>query len=363
MTRRVARPPRLSGSVYGRGTASVMSFDMVAPYLRRPRLFLPTHFRSCVNRIFSAVNVATFGPTYNYLLTASAKGQFTWWDADTYKFELVFAGHDDPITAARWSRRPPHRLLSVDRRGALKVFADRALREVGARAPASGGEIPIFDVCWNPRSQRKCVTAGEQILVWDVETLQPEQTLTDYGRDARTAAWHPTLSAVAVAGGNTSVLLIDPRAGTVAGRTKRGHLQGINVVRWVPRDRFTLVSGARDSAIHWFDLRRFDGPVQSVTGAPAGVTALAEHPSIPGLVAVGCHDGSLGHLYQRHPIEMRPGLDPQQRAPQHPTAHRRTVTQLEWHPSGNILVSASADGSAAVWTRRDVAARSGAAST
>lgn len=324
-----------------------------------PRHFVPTrHFRSCVNRIFSSVSTATFGPSYGYLLTASSKGQFTWWDGSTFKFELVFAGHDDPITAARWNRRQlPHRLLSVDRRGAVKMFADRALREVAAKAPP--GNIPIFDVVWSPAAGNKCVTAGEQIVVWDLEDLTPECVLTDYGRDARTVAWHPTLSAVAVAGGNTSVLLIDPRAGKLVRRTTKGHLQGVNVVRWAEGSRYTLISGARDSAIHWFDLRRFGEPVQSVTGAPAGVTALAEHPRLPGLLSVGCYDGSLGHLYRRHPIEMRPGLDPEQRAPQHPTAHRRAVTSLEWHPTGNLLVSSSADGSACVWARPH---KSGAAS-
>ena len=63
-------------------------------------------------------------------------------------------------------------------------------------------------------------------------------------------------------------------------------------LEWNPTNPHWLVTGSRDQSLRFFDLRTL-GAFQVSVAEHKGITALAWHPFLERLLAVGNHDGCL----------------------------------------------------------------------
>ena len=286
----------------------------------------------------SPVTSLSWTPGGRRLITGNADGEFCLWDGNSFQFELIMSAHNTAFRAQTWARSGSY-LITTSNRGNIKYWTTSIAPVVSFDAH---DQSSINSVSFSP-SDNKFVTCGDDraVNIFDFETQKLERNLAGHGWDVKTCEWHPGASVVASGGKDNLVKLWDPRSGSNLA-TLYGHKNTVSKVSWSPNGNW-LLTASRDQMIKLYDIREMK-ELCSFKGHYKEVTSLAWHPQFETVFASGGMDGTL--LFWN--VGPKGSEEPAARVP---FAHDMAIWDMEWHPSGHSLATASNDKTTKIWCR------------
>uniref|UniRef100_A0A6U3E6V8 K Homology domain-containing protein n=1 Tax=Entomoneis paludosa TaxID=265537 RepID=A0A6U3E6V8_9STRA len=280
------------------------------------------------------------------LLTGNQEGEFTLWDGITFGFELIMSAHDTSFRAMAWSHNRNY-LLTSDAGGNIKYWSPSI---APVQSLDSHNQQAIHALSFSP-ADTKFVSCGDDatVRIWDWASHREERVLEGHGWDVKAAQWHPRSSVIATGSKDNLVKLWDPRAGSCLS-TLYGHKNTVTNVAWNDNGNWLLTS-SRDQLIKLYDIRAMK-ELCSLKGHFKEVTSLAWHPIQETVFASGGMDGTL--LYWN--VGAKGSSEP---AAKVPFAHDMAIWDMQWHPAGHMLATASNDRQTKFWARNRVGSSSG----
>lgn len=119
----------------------------------------------------------------------------------------------------------------------------------------------------------------------------------------------------------------------------KGHMNWVRCCKYCPNDDQLVASCGDDSCLFVHDLRVYDGlPSKKVTKRGIKFTCLDWYPNNKNLVAISSHDSCVRIFDLRS-----------DKALQYYNAHTGPVNHVEFHSSGNYLISSSDDGTSKIF--------------
>lgn len=119
----------------------------------------------------------------------------------------------------------------------------------------------------------------------------------------------------------------------------KGHMNWVRCSKYCPNDEQLVASCGDDSCLFVHDLRVYDSqPTKKVTKRGLKFTCLDWYPNNKNLVAISSHDACIRIFDLRS-----------DKALQYYNAHTGPVNHIEFHPSGNYLISSSDDGTSKIF--------------
>ena len=294
----------------------------------------------------SPVMCISWTPGGRRLLTGNQEGEFTLWDGITFGFELIMSAHDSSFRAMAWSHNRNY-LLTSDGGGNIKYWSPSI---APVQSLDSHNQQAIHALSFSP-ADTKFVSCGDDatVRVWDWASHREERVLEGHGWDVKAAQWHPRSSVIATGSKDNLVKLWDPRAGACLS-TLYGHKNTVTNVAWNDNGNWLLTS-SRDQLIKLYDIRSMK-ELCSLKGHFKEVTSLAWHPIQETVFASGGMDGTL--LFWN--VGPKGLSEP---AAKVPFAHDMAIWDLQWHPCGHMLASASNDRQTKFWARNRVGCSTG----
>jgi len=281
------------------------------------------------------------------LLTGNQEGEFTLWDGITFGFELIMSAHDTSFRAMAWSHNRNY-LLTSDAGGNIKYWSPSI---APVQSLDSHSQQAIHALSFSP-ADTKFVSCGDDatVRIWDWASHREERVLEGHGWDVKAAEWHPRSSVIATGSKDNLVKLWDPRAGACLS-TLYGHKNTVTNVAWNDNGHWLLTS-SRDQLIKLYDIRNMK-EVCSLKGHFKEVTSLAWHPIHETVFASGGMDGTLCYW------NVGPKGSAAEPAAKVPFAHDMAIWDMQWHPAGHMLATASNDRQTKFWARNRVGSSSG----
>ncbi|KAK4536925.1 hypothetical protein CDCA_CDCA10G2950 [Cyanidium caldarium] len=296
------------------------------------------------NKQRCAINVCRWTPESRRLITGASTGEFTLWNGLTFNFETILLAHNVAVRCMQWSHDGKW-MVTADQSGLVKYWLSNLNHLKVFRAH----QECIRDLSFAPSDAKLVTCADDQtIRVWDFESPTtranevdgtPERILRGHGWDVRSVHWHPSKPLLASGSKDSLVKIWDPKTGKCL-TTLHGHKSAVVKVRWNPLNGNYLLSGSRDQSIKLFDIRMMR-EVQAFRGHPREVTTLAWHPLQEDAFASGGYDGSMLFWVVGREEPVAQVLN----------AHHSQVWDLDWHPLGHMIVSASNDTYTRFWAR------------
>jgi WD40 repeat protein len=250
-----------------------------------------------------------FDPLSPTLASAGLDGTVVFWDLTRQRIRERLEGLSGPLTAVAYS--PDGRILAVGGLDGSLTLRDAATLSPLAW-PLTGQASFLRSLAFSPDSRTLASGSGSKVVLWNVERS------SSLGETAR------------------QTLPLDPVTAVAA--TRDG--------RWIAVAGTDTSTGKPSVRLVWPDGRLRRGP----WSAPATVRSLAVSPD-GRLLASGGDDGSL---------TVRNTASNASNTAWKQAGHRDRVSVLAFHPGGRRLVSASWDGTFALWdarTGRRLAAR------
>jgi WD40 repeat protein len=238
-----------------------------------------------------------------------------------------------------------------------------------------GHNDAIHDLSWSPNSQYiATASADRSAVVWDVAAMTspslaaepvsdsakpPAPSITNdeastsrpvslskaavvtFNRVVRAVAWSGDGSTLAVAGGDETVTLWDPRNMAVAA-TLTGHTSVITAISWSPSSQ-QLASASRDNTVRVWDVDREAGTsslAATLRGNAEPVNAVDFHPD--GLHLASGGSDSKARVWSIAAEAPRTDLSPLGRV-------RFAVTGVAWSPDGRLLAVIDSIGGMMLW--------------
>ena len=280
------------------------------------------------------------------LLTGNQEGEFTLWDGITFGFELIMSAHDTAFRAMAWSHNRNY-LLTSDAGGNIKYWSPSI---APVQSLDSHNQQSIHALSFSP-ADTKFVSCGDDatVRIWDWASHREERVLEGHGWDVKAAQWHPRSSVIATGSKDNLVKLWDPRAGACLS-TLYGHKNTVTNVAWNDNGNWLLTT-SRDQLIKLYDVRAMK-ELCSLKGHFKEVTSVAWHPIQETVFASGGMDGTL-LFWNVGPKGMS------EPAAKVPFAHDMAIWDLQWHPAGHMLATASNDRQTKFWARNRVGSSNG----
>ncbi|KAJ8908193.1 hypothetical protein NDN08_008287 [Rhodosorus marinus] len=315
------------------------SLDLVppaAPIMKaNPVTSVCTKFvHSSVNKPRCPINACRWTPEGKRLITGASTGEFTLWNGLTFNFETILQAHDSAVRSMIWSHNE-YWMVTGDHQGLIKYWQSNMNNLKAFQAH----EESIRDISFAVSDLKfaSCSDDGA-IKVWDFERVEEERTLKGHGWDVRCIDWHPILPIIASGSKDSLIKIWDAKSGKNL-TTLHGHKNTIAKIKWNMNGNW-LLTGSRDQLVKVFDIRTMK-EFQTLRGHKREVTSMQWHPVHEDLFVSGAWDGAICYwvIGQDQPIASVT------------TAHQSSVWDLDWHPLGHILVSASNDHTTKFWTR------------
>lgn len=270
-------------------------------------------------------------------ITANQNGEFTLFNGTAFNFEGLIAAHTSAIRALDWSPSGAT-LLSGDTKGTIKYW-ESTMTPVNEIVETHGGQC-IRDLKFAPTNAKFASGADDgTVRIWDWERAIEERVLAGHGWDVKALDWHSKYGLVASGSKDNQVKLWDPRKRTCLA-TLYGHKHTVMKVAWNPVNDHWLLTASRDQTLKLYDIRVLKN-ADTFKGHNREVTACAWHPVSQNLFVSGGYDGTVNHWLATNPNE-----------PIHShQAHEQAIWDMEYHPTGHVLATASNDHRAKFWAR------------
>ena len=280
------------------------------------------------------------------LLTGNLEGEFALWCGHSFGFELIMSAHDSSFRAMAWSHHKNY-LLTSDGAGNIKYWSPSI---APVKSLDSHNGQAIHSLSFSP-ADTKFVSCGDdaKLRIWDWASYTEERVLDGHGWDVKSVDWHPRSSVIASGSKDNLVKLWDPRVGACLS-TLYGHKNTVTKVAWNDNGNWLLTT-SRDQLIKLYDIRAMK-ELASLKGHHKEVTSVAWHPLHYTVFASGGMDGTLifwdvGPMGSEEP------------AAKVPFAHDMAIWDLQWHPAGHMLATASNDRQTKFWARNRLGSTKG----
>lgn len=284
------------------------------------------------------VTTVDFEPNGYRLFTGGDLGRISWWNGPTGGFDSrIKGGHTVPIKILRWQSDGKFMLVG-DVGGNLKVWTPHLWvgNEVVAHQDAVQG-IAIAP------GNKKFATIGAEgvVKIWDFVRTSVDHEFSGHNSDGTSVSWNRHMSLVCSTGKDGLVRLWDVNSAKEV-KTLSFHTSAVQCSAWNPVNPYLLLTGSRDTTSKVMDIRKLQEPLHTWnSNEHRGVTACAWHPYSERLFAAGHSTGALqyfvlGKSYSQGMV---------------PSAHEGTITDMCWHPQGNVAVTVGKDFTVKWWGR------------
>jgi len=294
----------------------------------------------------SAITCCSWTPGGRRLLTGNADGEFTLWDGIHFGFELIMSAHDSSFRCMAWSHHCNY-LLTSDAAGNIKYWTPSIapVQSIDAHAGQA-----IHALTFSP-ADTKFASAGDDatVRIWDWGMHREERVLEGHGWDVKSVDWHPRSALLASGSKDNLVKLWDARTGKSLS-TLYGHKNTVTKVQWNPNGNW-LLTASRDQTIKVYDIRSMK-ELMILRGHNKEVTSVAWHPLCQNVFASGGMDGTL--IFWN--VGVRGSEEPGATVP---FAHDMAIWDLQWHPAGHMLATASNDKQTKFWARNRLGSTNG----
>jgi len=279
-----------------------------------------------------------FGPSGQNLVSGGFDRQVRLWSVDPVEQQKVFGGHTDEIHAVAFS--PDGKSIASGANDNLVIIWDVATGNQSLILRGHKGKIT--DVAFSPDgSQVMSASEDGTARIWNALFAGEHAMLRGHTAAVSAVAFSPDGRIVATASEDSTVKLWDTENWQVQ-ETLRGHEREITAMAYAA-DGKHLATGGEDRIIRIWDVKT--GVVAATTAIRLyWVRALAFSPDSSMLAAGGVNSTNAVDIFDTTSGELLFSLD----------AHTKAIRGLSFHPAGNLLLSASEDGSVIVW---DIATR------
>jgi WD40 repeat protein len=293
-----------------------------------------------------SVTSVAFSPDGNTLASGSNDTTIILWDVKTGRPIHTLSGHSSIVRSVVFS--PDGRTLASGSDDGTIILWDvqtgkpvsKLLIEYTDPVFAVKVPAPVLSVVFSPDG--KTLASGsydKNVILWDVKTGQPIQTLSGHLDIVRTLAFSPDGKTLASGSADKTIILWDAETGQLRDQL-RGHSVLINSVSFSP-DGSTLASGSGDTTIILWDMNPRQplsrplngythfGPILSIAFSPDGK-----------MLASGSVDTTimLWNVEKGQSIGDQPLL-----------GHTDIVRSVDFSPDGKILASGSNDKTIILW--------------
>lgn len=278
------------------------------------------------------VDVATFDPNGQRVLTGSTDRTARIWDARSGKLLLTLSGHRDRITSVAYSG---------DGTRALTTSLDHTARIWDARSGQLLYELvghnAVVEMGTFSADGTRVLTAGHDhtARLWDVHSGRLVQTLDGHGDRVTVAIFSRDGRFILTASWDHSARLWDADNGQLV-RVLNGHQNRLNVAAFAPDGQHAATGGWDETARLW-DLRTFDSVVLA---HGTRLHALSFSPDSRWL-ATGGTDGVL-QLWDGQKGTLRARLP----------GHNGNIDALDFAPDSIHLITGGADRMVRLWDVR-----------
>lgn len=244
----------------------------------------------------------------------------TLWRAEIATFGVAVAFSPDGSTVASGCQDAALCLLDVDTRAATVL---RGHREKVSTVAFSHDGKRIAAGDW-----------GSEIIIWNVQTGQPERSLSGHDDRVLALAFSPDDSVLASAGRDRTIRLWDPETGR-ARKVLHGHSGGIEGLDF-SHDGTRLASGSEDETVRTWEVGS-GRLVQTLEGHDAAVEDVAFGPRGENLASAG-NDGTI-RIWDARSGELVRVLE----------GHTGGVRGVSFSPDARRLASGAYDGTVRLW--------------
>ncbi|KAI9008652.1 WD40-repeat-containing domain protein [Hyaloraphidium curvatum] len=312
--------------------------DLLPPfvYKSQPITSVTAKFiHTSINKNRCPINACRWFPDGRRLITGAHSGEFTLWNGFTFNFENIQQAHDSAVRALTWTPSDNF-LVSADDKGWIKYWQP-SLTNVKVY---QGHKEAIRGLSFSPSDAKFATCSDDGLLkVWDFVRATEERALSGHGWDVKCVDWNPSKALLASGSKDNLVKLWDPKSGKALA-TLHGHKNTILALAFNQNGNW-LATASRDSLVRVFDIRTLKD-FQNFRGHKKEVTTLKWHPFHERQVASGGSDGSLMFW------EVEGGEAPIASVE---GAHESQIWELDFHPMGHLMATASNDVTTRFWGR------------
>ncbi|MEM7314040.1 MAG: WD40 repeat domain-containing protein, partial [Planctomycetota bacterium] len=281
-----------------------------------------------------------FSPSGDYLATAGFDKTIRIWDFDTRQSKRIFQEHPRAVNALKWSRSGD-RILSAswdkDTRN-WQVDQSCVRRIVTNRKSAEIDSAEILDIDWHPNDQWLAAVGPKTAGVWDVDSgeLLSSQTKSDGGKWFGGCEWSPQGKRLVFYGGGANIHNVDSDGVLNLNQRIGGWVHRLD---WHPQGTHLLVAALKSVSVvessrvskisKWMEL-------EALSTSSSRHAAIRWNPQQSDVFAIAT--GKRIAIFSQNGktlVEL--------------SGHEEEVLDVDWHPNGQQLVSASSDGTARIW--------------
>ncbi|OAA70595.1 U3 small nucleolar RNA associated protein [Cordyceps fumosorosea ARSEF 2679] len=279
--------------------------------------------------------------------SGSGDGVVKVWDLTTREEAWHTTAHENIVKGLAWTRDQKLLTCAADR--TIKLFDPQHTPSGSAPISSWLGQGAFSALSHHRARGAFAAASGGSIAVYDLErhTAAPEvlqwPTSTDTVTDV---SFSPVeTSVLASCGADRGVVLYDLRTSTPVTRTVLSFAS--NRVAWSPMEAYHLATASEDHNAYLFDVRRFDRALNVLKDHVAAVTDVEWAPTGQELVTASW-DRTV-RLWRRDGGHSRDVYH---------TKRMQRVTAARWTPDSKYVLSGSDDGNVRLW-RAEASARQG----
>ncbi len=195
----------------------------------------------------------------------------------------------------------------------------------------NGHTLSVKSVAWSKDGQLASGSLDNTVIIWDIKTSQPAQTLNGHGSYVNSVAWSVDEQLASGSPNITALIIWDLKTGQPA-QTLKGYTDFVTSVDWSADGRLAL--GSTENTVIIWDIKTSQ-PAQTLQGHSYSVNSVAW--SADGQLASGSWDNTviIWDLKTGRPAQTLKG-------------HTDVVTSVSWSADGQ-LASSSRDNSVIIW--------------